>query len=347
MKFSAEQIAQVLEGKVEGDSDVEVSNIAKIEEATSGTLAFLANPKYEKYIYSTNASIVLVNEDFKPSEAISATLIRVKSAYTAFAALMEMVQMALPSKTGIDSSAIIDESAQLGENVYVGAFTYIGKNVKIGNNTKIYPQVYIGDNVTIGNDTTLHPGVKVYELTQIGNECIVHGGTIIGSDGFGFAPQSGEDYKKIHHMGNVIIHNRVELGSNITIDRATLGSTIIKDGVKLDNLVQVAHNVEVGERTVMASQSGFAGSAKVGKDCLIGGQVGVGGHLTVADGVKIAGKSGITASAKIPGQIIRGIPAMPIDKFNRAHILHRKLPEMETRLRELEALVKKLTENAE
>ena len=344
MKFSAAQIAQFLGGKIEGNPEVEVSNIAKIEEGSPGTLAFLANPKYEKFIYETKSSIILVNNDFVAAEEISATLIRVENAYQAFASLLEMVSQSRPQKTGIDQTAFIAESAKIGENVYIGPFSYIGENVTVEDNAKIFPQVFLGDNVKIGENSLLNSGVKVYHDCQIGKNCIIHANTIIGSDGFGFAPQSDQAYKKIHHIGNVIVEDHVEIGSNTTIDRATMGSTIIRKGVKLDNLIQIAHNVEIGERTVIAAQTGISGSTKIGKDCMIGGQVGLVGHITIADGVKIAAQSGISSSIKEPGKIVQGAPAYQIKDYLKSYAVFKNLPKVEGRIRELEKQLKKLSE---
>lgn len=342
MKFTAAQIAQFLGGQVEGNPDAEVSNIAKIEEATPGTLAFLANPKYEKYIYETNASIVLVNKDFVPTEALHTTIVRVESAYQAFATLLELVSKARPQKTGVDASAYVASSAQLGEGIYLGAFAYVGDNAQIGNHVRIYPQVYIGDNVRIGDGTVLYPGVKIYHDCQLGKNCVVHAGTVIGADGFGFAPQSDNDYKKIHHIGNVLIEDNVEIGSNTSIDRATMGSTIVRQGAKLDNLIQIAHNVEIGERTVIAAQTGISGSTKIGKDCMIGGQVGFVGHITIADGTKIAAQSGISSSVRTPGQILQGAPAFEIREYLRAYARFKNSGKTEERLRAIEAAIEQL-----
>lgn len=344
MKFSAAQIAQFLGGQVEGNPEVEVSNISKIEEGSSGTLAFLANPKYEKYIYETQASVVLVNKDFVAAENVPATIIRVESAYQAFASLLEMVSQARPQKTGVDKSAFVAESAKIGENVYIGPFAYIGDNATIEDNAKIYPQSYIGENTQIGENTAIFAGVKVYHDCIIGKNCIVHASSVIGSDGFGFAPQSDQDYKKIHHIGNVVIEDYVEIGANTTIDRATMGSTLIRKGAKLDNLIQIAHNVEVGERTVIAAQSGVSGSTKIGKDCMIGGQVGFAGHITIADGVKIAAQSGLGANIKESGKIVQGSPAFAIKDYTKSYVHFKNLSKLEKRVQELEASLKKMSE---
>ena len=335
MKFSAAQISQILGGRVEGDENVLVHTLNKIEEGAEGGLSFLANPQYTPYIYTTKASIVIVNEDFVAENTISATLIRVPNAYEAFAKLLELYNQVQQNKKGIDKTSFAETSASLGNDIYLGAFAYIGHNSKIGNNVKIYPHVYIGDNVTIGDNTTLFPGVKVYSECKIGADCTFHAGVIIGADGFGFAPNANNEYKKVAQIGNVIIEDNVEVGANTTIDRATLGSTIIRKGVKLDNLIQIAHNVEIGENTVIASQTGVAGSTKVGKDCMIGGQVGIVGHITIGDGVKIAAQSGIGSS--IPaGEIVQGSPAFNVSDYKRSYVMFRKLPQLEKRIQELE-----------
>lgn len=335
MEFTAQQIADLLQGQVDGDPGAKVSRLSKIEEGTPGSLSFLANPAYIPHIYKTAASVVIVNRDFQAESPITATLVRVENAYQSFAKLLEVYNTISRDKKGIESNAFIDSSATIGKDVYVGGLAYIGKNVKIGDNAKIYPQCYVGDNVTIGANTTLFPGVKVYSDCEIGKDCTFHAGVIIGSDGFGFQPQ-GESYQKVAQIGNVIIEDHVEIGANTTIDRATLGSTIIRKGVKLDNLIQIAHNVEVGENTVIAAQTGVAGSAKIGKNCMIGGQVGIVGHITIADDVKIAAQSGVAGAITKQGEILQGSPAFGIGDYKRTYVLFRKLPEMEARLRELE-----------
>jgi UDP-3-O-[3-hydroxymyristoyl] glucosamine N-acyltransferase len=342
MEFTAKMIADFLKGRVEGNPDVKVSNISKIEEGTPGTITFLANPKYEKYIYDTEASIVIVNDSFVPERPVKTTLVRVPDAYQALASLLELQSKMKPQKSGVDSLAFVHPSARIGENVYIGPFAVISENVKIGNNTKIYPQVFIGDNSTVKENTTIYPGVRVYNDCHIGSDCIIHAGVVIGSDGFGFAPQEGSDYKKIPQVGNVIIEDHVEIGANTAIDRATMGSTIIRRGVKLDNLIQIAHNVEVGENTVMAGQSGIAGSTKVGKNVMIGGQVGIIGHITVADKVKIAAQSGITLPIKTEGDIVQGSPSFGFAKYQRCYVLFRKLPDIYDQINELERQVKEL-----
>lgn len=337
MEFSANQIAGFLKGRVEGDGEVKVSNVAKIEEGKPGTLAFLANPKYTSHIYNTKASIVLVNETFKAEKVIAATLIYVKDAYQAFASLLELVAEAMfEPKVGIEQPSYIHESAQLGNQVYVGAFAYIGKNVKIGNNVKIYPQVYIGDNVILDDDVTIFSGAKIYHDCKIGKYVNIHSGAVIGADGFGFAPTDTANYKKIPQIGNVIVEDYVEVGSNTTIDRATMGSTIIRKGAKLDNLIQIGHNVEIGESTVMAAQSGVAGSTKIGKNNMMGGQVGIAGHLQIADDVKYAAKAGVSGNIKESGKIVMGAPAFDISDFRKSFVYYRKLPQIDDRIRKLE-----------
>lgn len=340
MKFTAQQIAEALQGRVDGDATTTVSDLSKIEEGKPGTLSFLANPAYEKYIYTTKASLVIVNEDFTPERTITPTLIRVKDAYMAFAQLLELYQQSKPQKTGISPKAHISETAKVGDNVYIGEFVVIGENSIVGDNCKIYPNTTVGDNVTIGSATTLFSGVKIYDECIIGNECTLHAGVVIGADGFGFAPQQSTDFKKVPQIGNVVIEDRVEVGANTAIDRATLGSTIIKRGVKLDNLIQVAHNVVIGENTVIAAQSGIAGSTKIGKNCMIGGQVGIIGHLTIADEVKIAAQSGIGRNIKEKGAIVEGSPAFNARDFQKSYIYFRKLDTLTKRVNNLEHKLK-------
>ncbi len=327
MEFKAQSIADFLGGTIEGDANIVVSDVAKIEEGKPGTLAFLANPKYNKYLYETNSSIVIVNQDLQLEAEVKATLIRVPDAYKAFASLLELYQQAKGYKTGIENPSFIDTSATLGTDVYVGAFAYIGKNVKIGNHVRIYPQVYVGDNTIIGDDCTLFAGVKIYEGTKIGEACIVHAGAVIGSDGFGFAPTEDGTYKKIPQIGNVILEDLVEIGANTTIDCATMGSTIIRKGTKIDNLVQIAHNVEVGENTVMAAQTGIAGSTKVGKSCMFGGHVGIAGHITIGDYVNMGAMSGVHSSIK-SNKTVLGAPAMDIAQAAKVFAVYRNLPQL-------------------
>lgn len=341
MEFTAKMIAEFLKGEIEGDPEIRVNNVSSIEEGKPGTLSFLANPKYIQYLYTTNSSIVLVNKDFIPKGKVDVTLIKVDDAYKAFASLLDMVQNAIPQKVGIDPKASISESAVIGTDCYIGDFAVISENVKIGKNVKIYPQVYLGDNVVIGDNTVIHPGVKVYMGCTIGNYCTVHAGTVIGSDGFGFAP-TAEEYKKIPQIGNVVIEDNVEIGSNCSIDRATMGSTIIRKGVKLDNLIQIAHNVEVGDHTVMAAQTGISGSTKIGKFCMFGGQVGSAGHIKIADKVKVGAQSGIANNIKQEGTALLGTPAFDFRRATRSVAAYKNLPDMVNRLNQLEKELKEL-----
>ena len=331
MEFSAQQIADMLQGSVEGNSEVKVNSLSKIEEGKAGTLSFLANPAYTKYIYSTEASVVIIGEDFKAESEIKATLIRVKDAYAAFAQLLEAYNSMQNQETGIHPKAILEEGASLGENCYIDAGVVIGKGAKIGDNTKIYANTVIGSQVEIGTGCLIFSGVQIYRDSKIGNEVTLHSGVVIGADGFGFAPK-GEGYTKVAQIGNVILEDGVEIGANTTIDRATLGSTIIRKGVKLDNLVQIAHNVEIGENTVIASQSGVAGSTKIGANCMIGGQVGIIGHLKIGDRLKIAAKTGVAHN--VPDeQILQGNPAFKVSDFQKSYVYFRKLPQL---IRELQ-----------
>jgi len=331
MEFSAEQIADLLKGKVVGQPDIKVNNISKIEEGKEGTLSFLANPKYTTYIYNTKASIVLVNKNFTPEKEINATLIYVENAYEAFASLLEIYQQYKTNKSGISKSAVIENSAKIGKDVYLGANVYIGENTIIGDNTKIYPNSYIGDNAVIGNNTTIFSGTNIYSECVIGNNCTFHSGTVIGSDGFGFAPQTATEFKKVPQIGNVIIEDNVEIGANTTIDRATIGSTIIRKGVKLDNLVQIAHNVEIGENTVIASQTGVSGSTKIGKNCMIGGQVGLAGHLVIGDNVKIGAQSGVHKNIK-DGLIMQGTPVVGYREWYKTAAIIKQLPDLKQQI---------------
>ncbi len=345
LEFSAQQIALMIQGKVEGDASATVSQFGKIEEAKKGEISFLANPKYEDYLYQTEASIIIVNETLELKKQISATLIRVPDAYAAFATLLTKYQeLKTESLSGVQTPSYIASSAKLGEQHFVAAFAYIGEKVCIGNNVKIFSNVVIGDNVNIGNNVILNPGVIIYSDCVLGNNITIHAGAIIGSDGFGFAPTSDGSYKKVPQLGNVIIEDHVEIGANTTIDRATIGSTIIRKGVKLDNLVQVAHNVEVGEHTVIAAQSGLSGSTKMGKGVMMGGQAGTAGHLSVADGVKIAARSGITKSITNANSTITGFPAAEHSTALRSQIHLKNLPNLEKRVKELEILVAQLSQ---
>ena len=329
MEFSAQQIAEILQGSIEGDAEVKVSNFSKIEEGQPGTLTFLANLKYVHYIYETNASIVLVNRDFSPEKALPSTLtlIRVENAYAALAVLMGLIDRLKQKKTGIHPMSCVSDSANYpAHGIYIGAFAYVGDNVRLGQQVQIYPQAYIGDNVTIGDHSIIYPGATIYADCVVGNNCIIHSGAVIGADGFGFAPE-GETYKKIPQLGNVVIEDDVEIGANTTIDRAVMGSTIIRSGVKLDNLVQIAHNVEVGENTVMAAQGGISGSTKIGRNNMFGGQVGLAGHIKTGDNVKIGAKSGIISNIENNRSLL-GYPAMEIKRFYRTSIILQKLPDM-------------------
>lgn len=340
MEFKAKDIAALLQGTVEGNPDAVVNNVSKIEEGKPGTLAFLANPKYEQYIYTTQASVVLVNKTFVPAQACTCTLIRVESAYDAIATLLQMYESMRPKPSGIEQPTYIHETATIGENPYIGAFAYIGKNVKLGKNVKIYPQSYIGDGVSIGDDSTIYAGVKIYQGCTIGKSCIIHAGAVIGADGFGFAPE-GDHYKKIPQIGNVVLEDNVEIGANTCIDRATMGSTFIRKGVKLDNLIQIAHNVVVGSNTVIAAQTGVAGTTKIGENCTLGGQVGIVGHLQIGAGTQIAAQSGI--SSDVPEKsILRGSPAFDLPKYQKCYVMFRKLPELYNQIKDLEKEVKKL-----
>ncbi len=346
MQFTAQQIALLVSGTIEGNPDTTVTSFGKIEEATAGQLSFLANPKYEDYLYTTKASLLIVNENLQLQKNITATLVRVKDAYTAFATLLSTYQnLKAQQKKGIETPSHIASTASLGTDVFVGAFAYIGENVTIGNNTKIFPGAYIAENVSIGNNSTVHAGVKIYEDCVIGNDVIIHAGTVIGSDGFGFAPQPDGSYQKVPQIGNVIIEDQVEIGANTAIDRATMGSTIIKKGVKLDNLIQIAHNVEIGSQTVIAAQTGISGSTKLGQKIMIGGQAGIAGHLTIANGVKIAGGAGVTKNLDGEGKSYAGFPAEDAKQSLKTQVYTRQLPELEKRVKELEKLVTQLLQN--
>lgn len=342
MEFTAATIAGFLKGEVAGNPDVKVNTVAKIEDGCEGALSFLANPKYEHYIYSTKSSVVLVNKDFKPTGPISATLIIVNSAYEAFASLLTLVEQSKPRKKGIHPTAVIEPTAKTGENIYLGAYAYIGENCEIGDGSRIYPHVYIGDGTIIGKNCTIYSGVNIYHECVIGDGCTIHSGTVIGSDGFGFAPQSENEFMKIPQIGNVILEDNVEIGANVAIDRATMGSTIIRKGVKIDNLIQIGHNVEIGENTVMAGQVGIAGSTKIGKNCMFGGQVGIAGHLTVADGTKIGAQAGIGSNIKEENTIILGTPAIDVRLFLKSSVIFKKLPELKTKIETLEKEVESL-----
>lgn len=342
MTFPASQIALIVNGKVEGDPNATVDSFGKIEEAKEGQLSFLANPKYEDYLYTTKASVLIINDAYELKQPVATTLIRVPDAYTAFATLLSKYQEIMQQQlNGVQEPSYISKTASYGQQVFIGAFAYLGENVKVGNNTKIYPQVYIGDNVTIGNNCIIHPGVRIYQDCKIGNHITIHAGTIIGSDGFGFAPQADGSFKKVPQIGNVVIEDHVEIGSNTTIDRATIGSTIIRSGAKLDNLIQIAHNVEIGNSSVIAAQAGVSGSTKIGKGVMIGGQAGIVGHIQLGDGAKVNAQSGVSKSID-PGKAVTGSPAHDYTSALRSQAVTRKLPELEKRVKELEAALKQL-----
>ncbi len=340
MEFSAQQIADFLSGTIEGDPNIKVSNFSKIEEGKFGTLTFLANLKYAHHIYNTEASIVLVNNDFKPEQPIKATLIRVDNAYAALAKLLDLVEQTKSKKRGVDSTAFIAASASTGENCYIGTFAYIGEGAKVGKNCMIYPHAYIGDNVTVGDNCVIYPHATIYEDCKVGNNCILHAGCVIGADGFGFAPE-GESYKKIPQLGNVILEDDVEIGANTTIDRAVMESTIIHKGVKLDNLVQIAHNVEVGDNTVMAAQVGIAGSVKIGKHCMFGGQVGLAGHIHIADHVIFGAQAGVISDVKEATTLL-GAPAINAKNFMRSSAIFNRLPDVYRTLGQMQKEIEQL-----
>jgi len=344
IEFTAKQIAELLEGRVEGNPDVRVHSLSKIEDGEPGTLSFLANPKYTSYIYNTQASIVLVNNDFVSEQAFHTTLIRVEDAYGAFAKLLETYYEIRQVKPGVSEKASIADSATIGEDTYIGPLAFVGENSTIGSNVKIYPQVYIGDNVNIGDNTVIYAGVTIYCDCKIGNSCILHSGAVIGADGFGFAPLESKHYKKVIQVGNVVIEDDVEIGANTTIDKATLGSTIIHKGAKLDNLIQVAHNVEIGENTVIAAQTGISGTVKIGNNCLIGGQVGISGHLTIGNDVKIAAQSGISKNIQ-DGEILMGSPSFAIGDYKKAYVHFRNLDKHIKKLNDLVSYSKKKTDS--
>ena len=335
MKFTAAQIAGILNGTVDGDEDVQVHTLAKIEEGEAGSLTFLANPKYTQYIYTTKSSITIVNHDFAPEHPIETTLIRVENAYTAFSQLLEFYNQVKINKTGIEEPVFISKNVTYGENLYLGAFSYLGENVQIGDNVKIYPNVYVGNNVKIGDNTVLFTGAKLYSETIVGKSCVINSGVVIGADGFGFTPNEKGEYSKVPQTGNVIIEDNVDIGPGTTIDRATLGSTIIKKGVKLDNQIQIAHNVIIGENTVIAAQTGVAGSTKIGKNCMIGGQVGIAGHITIGDNVKVQAQSGVGRNVK-DNETLQGSPSLSYSDFNKSYVYFKNLPKIVERLNVIE-----------
>jgi len=336
MEFTAQQIADFIQGKVDGNASVKVSNFSKIEDGQPGTLSFLSNPKYNQYIYDSNASVILVNNDFVPEKEVKATLIRVENAYESLAFLLSVVEQTKPKKTGISAQATIAETAQIGENAFIAPHVYVADGVKIGKNVRIYANCSIEEDAILGDNVTLHAGVSIYKECVIGNNCMLHSGVVIGSDGFGFAPSADGVYKKIPQMGNVVLQDDVEIGANATIDRATLGSTIIRKGVKLDNLVQIAHNCEIGENTVIAAQTGISGSTKIGKRCIIAGQVGIAGHLQIADGTIFGAQAGQANTIKTPGQMFMGSPAFPLKDFQRSSIAFKTLPDLQKKVFELQ-----------
>ncbi len=345
MEFTLNQIAHILHGEIRGDGNEKINMLAKIQDAKKGQIAFLANPKYEQYIYTTHASAIIVQKDFQPKKEIHSALVLVEDPYSSFTILMEEYHKMISfQKVGIEQPSFFSETASIGKNAYRGAFSYIGSHTQIGENVKIYPQVFIGDNVTIGNDVILHPNVKIYAGTRIGNQCVIHAGTVIGSDGFGFAPQEDGSYKTIPQLGNVIIEDQVTVGANSVIDCATLlgDSTIIRQGVKMDNLIQIAHNVEVGRNTVIAAQAGISGSSKIGENCMIGGQVGIAGHLVIANQTSFGAQAGISKSITEEGQRLLGYPAIDIKEYFRSYAVFKKLPDLGYRLRELEKKVAEL-----
>lgn len=343
MQFTAAQIAMLIGGTIEGDASVSVASFAKIEEARQGQLSFLANPKYEDYLYTSQASVIIVNSNLELKQPVSATLIKVENAYSAFATLLHKYQeIQTQQLSGIQEPAFISTTAKLGQNVYVAAFAYISNGVVLGDNVKIYPNVFLGNNVKVGNNVVLHSGVKIYHDCVIGNNVTIHAGTVIGGDGFGFAPQPDGTYKKVPQIGNVVIEDYVEIGANATIDRATLGSTLVKAGSKLDNLIQIAHNVEVGNNTVIAAQAGISGSTKIGNNVMIGGQAGIVGHISIADGAKINAQSGVSKTIKQPNSTVTGSPAFEYGSALRSQAVSRNLPELEKRVAELEKLIAQL-----
>jgi len=344
MKFTASQIAGILDGDIVGNPDVEVFKLAKIEEGKKGSLTFLANPKYKPYIYSTKASITIVNRDFIAENEITSTLIKVDDAYKSFSKLLEYYNQVKMNKSGIEKPTYISDSAKYGENIYLGAFSYIGDNVVLGKNVKIYPNTFIGDNVTVGNNVVIFAGAKIYSETQIGNNCVINSGAIIGADGFGFAPNENGEYIKVPQTGNVVLEDYVDIGAATTIDRATLGSTIIRRGVKLDNQIQIAHNVEIDENTVIAAQTGIAGSTKIGKNCQIGGQVGIVGHITIGNNVKIQAQSGIGRNVK-DNEILQGTPALAYADFNKSYVYFKNLPKIVKNISDIENELKNDSKN--
>ena len=344
MQFTATQISEFLDGTIEGDETVKVEELSKIEDGKNGSLCFLSNPKYESYLYTTKASVVIVAKDFAPSQAVNCTLVKVKDPYSAFSILLEKYNEALnldKTQSGIQEPCFIHPTAKIGKNVFIGAFCTIEENVEIGDNSKIYSQVFIGKDSKVGSDCVINPGVKIYNRSQLGNKIIIHSNSVVGSDGFGFAPQPDGTYSKIAQIGNVVIEDDVEIGANTTIDRATMGSTFIRKGAKLDNLIQIAHNVDVGANTVVAAQAGISGSTKLGDNCVIGGQVGIAGHLSLGKRTQIGAQAGINFNTEENKQW-HGSPAQPLKEWMRATVIFKKLPEVDKRVRELEAKIEEL-----
>jgi len=340
MEFTAKQIADHLGGEVVGNPDVRVHTVCRIEEGHTGALSFLSNPKYQHYLYETSASVVLVSQTFKPLSPVQCTLVKVDDPYRSLAKLLALVEKR-PDRNGVEAMAFVHPEAVLGKDVYVGAFSYVSKNARIGDHVKIFPQVYISEDVEIGDHTWIYSGARIHNQSVVGRHCLIHSGVVVGGDGFGFAPGAGINYSKIPQIGNVIIEDHVEIGSNTTIDRATIGSTIIRKGVKLDNLIQIAHNVEIGENTVIAAQTGISGSTKIGRNCMIGGQVGIIGHIAIADGTRIAAQSGIGNSINIPDTAVQGSPAFEVRPYQRSYVVFRKLPEIYERLNRVEETLEK------
>ncbi|MDR6783577.1 UDP-3-O-[3-hydroxymyristoyl] glucosamine N-acyltransferase [Pedobacter africanus] len=347
MQFTAKQISEFIDGTIEGDENVKVSELSKIENGKTGSLCFLSNPKYENYLYLTNASVVIVKQDFVPAQKVNSTLIRVADPYSAFSVLLEKYNEAVNmnnAQVGIEQPSFIHPSAKIGKNVFIGAFSYVAENVTIGDDCKISPQVFIGPDSSIGNNCTLFPGVKLYNRSVLGRNITIHSNTVIGSDGFGFAPQADGTYTKIAQIGNVVIEDDVEIGANSSIDRATMGSTFIRKGVKLDNLIQIAHNVDVGEHSVVAAQSGISGSSKLGEKSVVGGQVGIAGHLSLAKGTQIGAQAGINFNITEENKQWHGSPAQPLRNWMRASVIFKQLPDVEKRIASLEAQIRQLNE---
>ena len=337
MEFKVSQIAHILNGEVQGDENISINKLGSIEDAGEGSISFLSNPKYESFIYTTQASVVIVKKDFVPKETLATTIILVEDPYLSFTALLEEYHKVMSfQKVGIEEPSFIGENSICGDNIFRGAFSYIGSNVSIGDNCKIHPHAYVGDNVTIGDNTILYPGVKIYANCKVGSYCVMHSGAVLGSDGFGFAPQKDGTYKTIPQVGNVVVEDHVDIGANTTVDCATFESTIIKSGVKLDNLVQIAHNVEVGNNTVIAAQAGISGSTTIGKNCIIAGQAGIVGHITVGDKITLAAQSGLSKSVDKEGAVFLGSPGFEIADYRKSYVIFRRLPDLMNRIKELE-----------